>query len=612
MENNFLKNKYGLHNSEEVKQQSSRTEIRTGEKVPQNPADQIENYLARFHEIVDRKNGEDKEMGMQALKKVLHDKFIIKEEEVPESYFDNQKRIAREQGHGDIEVTNEMKKQLMEVVISDQKGTLDNWIDYLSSSDATYPDWLKYYAFRSVLGMGAYDKEKKEFGKRSKGTTKPFPDINREALAYVLDAIEKKNNKEKINQTDEEFEKLLQGENFAKLYAYAIDKVTPASVEQITVTEGKWVKYNKGQDHMPLVESLQGHGTGWCTAGESTAKTQLSNGDFYVYYSKDKDGKDKIPRVAIRMENDKIAEVRGIGPDQNMDPYIGDVVKEKMTEFPDGKLYEKKSADMKYLTEIENKIKKGEKLNKEELEFIYEVKGSIEGFGYQRDPRIKELINNRNKKEDIPIIFECSKNQIAHSVSGLNENTKAYIGKWNPEIMKKIPDTIEYLYESFPEKKILKRNIELTTKNPKEYTQELLSEGYKIENIAQDLLNKLEPIKQKENIDIVSFSVEQLGFPNGARLQEVYDKAKEFGLELCPPQVGPELRLNYKNQPYDEDLTIATEPFVGINYFPLLFGVHRSNSGSWISDIHGQLGLHGRGDHRYVFRFRKDTQHLES
>ena len=37
-----------------------------------------------------------------------------------------------------------------------------------------------------------YDKEKKQFTSRNKETTKPFPDLNREALAYVLDALEKK------------------------------------------------------------------------------------------------------------------------------------------------------------------------------------------------------------------------------------------------------------------------------------------------------------------------------------------------------------------------------------------------------------------------------------
>ena len=419
MDANFLKKKYDLHNAPEVESAAKRTQARTGEKVPQNPEAQIQNYLDRFKEIVDRKDPDERERGIEALKKVLYDKFVIKLEDIPEGYYETQRRIAREQGHGDIEISQEQKDQLAEVIITDQQTTLDNWIDYLSSPDAVYPDWLKYYAIRSVLSMGDYDKEKKQFSKRSKGTTKPFPDLNQEALAYVLDAIEKKYKGENIDlaklskENQEEFQKLISGENFSKLYSWAIEKVTPESVDQLTITQGKWVKYNQNSDHMPLVQSLQGHGTGWCTAGESTAKAQLSGGDFYVYYSLDKQGSPTIPRVAIRMQGDSIGEVRGIAPDQNMDPYITDVVKEKLKEFPDGEQYEKKNSDMKRLTAIDNKTKKGEQLTKEDLSFLYEIDSKIEGFGYKRDPRIKELISSRDARSDLSKITGYSPEEIS-------------------------------------------------------------------------------------------------------------------------------------------------------------------------------------------------------
>jgi hypothetical protein len=122
-----------LHNTPEVEAAAKRTEIRTGEEVLQNPADRI--YLDRFKEIIDRKNPEKRERGMEALKYVLHDKFVIKPDEIPESHFENQRRLAREQGQGDIEITQEMRDQLSEVVLTDQESSLDNWIDYLSSDD---------------------------------------------------------------------------------------------------------------------------------------------------------------------------------------------------------------------------------------------------------------------------------------------------------------------------------------------------------------------------------------------------------------------------------------------------------------------------------------------
>lgn len=56
-------------------------------------------------------------------------------------------------------------------------------------------------------------------------------------------------------------------------------------------------------------------GTPWCTGGSvSTARTQIEQGDFYIYY---KDGK---PEVAVRMNGqDEIGEVRGNNPDQALD-----------------------------------------------------------------------------------------------------------------------------------------------------------------------------------------------------------------------------------------------------------------------------------------------------
>ncbi len=613
MENplNFLKKKYNLHNTPEVKKSAQRTEFRDGEKVPQNPAQQIQNYLDRFKEILDREDPEKRSMGIEALKKVLHKNFVIKEKEIPESYFDNQARIAREQGHGDVDITNEQKQQLAEVIITDQKSSLDTWVDYLSSSDATYPDWLKYYSVRSVLSMGSYDKEKKEFSKRSVGTTKPFPDLNREALAYVLDAIEKKSKDEKINlshlegEEKEKFEKLLQGENFAKLYAWAIEKLTPASQEQLAITKGSWIKYEKGSDHMPLVESLQGHGTGWCTAGESTAKSQLQQGDFYVYYSETSEGDLEIPRAAIRMQDGKIAEVRGIAEQQNLDPYVADIVKEKMHEFPDGKQYEKKSEDMKKLTYIENKSKLGTQLDRSDLRFLYEMDSAIEGFGYQKDPRIAEILSTRNPMDDAPVIFDCKPDQIANTIDQVNEKTVAYIGPWNIEVYQKMPDTVKYLYESFPETKIFKQSLELSTKTPEQYTKELIDNGNQIYSYAQQILNKIEALKSPEQISLVSFSVEQLGFPNGATLQEIYDKAQSMGLELCPPQVGPELRLSYTDQPNNEYLVIAMEAITGADGDPILFDVYRSVSEPYLGYYRG--GLDGRwlGYNCFVFRSRK-------
>lgn len=485
---------------------------------------------------------------------------------------------------------------------------MDCWVDYLGSQDATYPDWLKYWAFRSVIGMGKYDKEKKQFAKRDlKSTVAPFPDINREALAYVLDSIEKKYSKGNINfeylgETERiKFGKLLQSENFSKLYVFAIEKVTPASVEQIANTEGKWMKYEKGSDHMPLVESLQGHGTGWCTAGESTAKAQLQTGDFYVYYSVDENGTARIPRAAIRMQENNIMEVRGIAEQQNLDPYIGDIVKEKLAEFPDGAAFEKKSSDMKFLTEIENKTKAGFDLNKNELIFLYEINEKIEGFGYQRDPRIKEIIRTRNPQEDAPIVFDCTPEQVAWNRNQINENTKAYIGPLFEGIFQ---NGIDHIYISFLEGRLQKYNIEIGGKDKDTLKAELKRKNIKISDYAQDMLNSRDfsTSKNIEKADLIRLTVKDLGFPNGATTDEIYKRAQDLGLELCPAEVGPQLQLQ---NPISEWTLIAMKQITDHHSAPDVFNLYRDGDVLWLSDSGARPGSEWRGGNEFVFRFRK-------
>lgn len=91
----LLKKKYDLHKAPEVTAAARRTEARTGERVPQNPFDRIQNYLNRFREITDREDPKQRERGMEAIKRLLHSKYIIKPDEIPESYWENQRRIIR-------------------------------------------------------------------------------------------------------------------------------------------------------------------------------------------------------------------------------------------------------------------------------------------------------------------------------------------------------------------------------------------------------------------------------------------------------------------------------------------------------------------------------------
>ena len=384
--------------------------MHTAEKSD-SPTEKIGKYIERLERVHDI--AKDSSHKMEILKQFYYDKYVIKE--LPLSYINLQKKIARERGYGDINVTDEMKEEMLSNVQKEQEKSLDMWIDYLTSDDAMYPMWFKHYAFRGMLKLNKFDKEKGEFGRRSKTTTEPYIELNREALARVYDTLVKEiGTNEEIS---EEASKALEnGESFKKLYEYYLTDT--GYVNRGNDTDGLWVKYDQGSDYKPLWESLQGKNTGWCTAGEETAKTQLSNGDFYVYYTKDNEGEYKEPRIAIRMDGkSNIGEVRGVGERQNLEGCMTPIAEEKLNEFPDKDKYLKKVNDMKLLTEIDNKVNKNIELTKEELRFLYEIDSKIEGFGYDNDPRIKEIRDKRNNKKDLAFVFGCKEENIGTKLS---------------------------------------------------------------------------------------------------------------------------------------------------------------------------------------------------
>ncbi|HNP79453.1 MAG TPA: NAD(P)H-dependent glycerol-3-phosphate dehydrogenase, partial [Candidatus Pacearchaeota archaeon] len=260
--------------------------------------------------------------------------------------------------------------------------------------------------------------------------------------------------------------------SFAKQYAEGIKQSGEITPEMRQETRGEWKKYQKDTDPTALWASLQNKGTAWCTKGFGTAQTQLKGGDFYVYYTLDKQGKPTIPRIAIRMQGNDIGEVRGVADnDQNLEGNMVDIAQNKMNEFPGAEKYIKKSADMKFLTQIDKKTQNNEELNKDELTFLYEIDSPIQGFGYKTDPRIKEIRSQRNPEQDMLIIFDCTKDQIAHNQKEINENTKAYVGELFPSIFQTLQT--EHIYTEFPEGKIRRYNIEIGGKSKKELEAEM-------------------------------------------------------------------------------------------------------------------------------------------
>ena len=62
-------------------------------------------------------------------------------------------------------------------------------------------------------------------------------------------------------------------------------------------------------------------------------------------------------------------------------------------------------------------------------------------------------------------------------------------------------------------------------------------------------------------LNLVAISVNELGIAReNATLKNIYARARAFGFALAPPEAGPQLRLQYFEQPMGEFLEIAMAP----------------------------------------------------
>ncbi|MDO8504495.1 MAG: hypothetical protein Q7S36_01445 [Candidatus Liptonbacteria bacterium] len=648
MENpDFLKKKYDLHNAPEVESAAKRAELKTGEKVSQSPEARIQNYLDRLERLAldpDKEQprkmfgGESRPRALSFLREMVMAKYVRPhKEKMAEGAAKVEERAARELGI-EARYGQEELEQRGEIAVEDLEKSLDSWITYLSDANEPYPVWFRYYAFRSILDLGDYDKDKGEFTKRSQGSIRLFPEIDRGALAYAEQMIEASKDSEMLErlrkaQTSVALGNIPQSElltkekaaNFAKLsfakqYSEGIKQAGEITPEMREETRGKWVKYQKGTDPTALWASLQNKGTAWCTKGFGTAETQLKGGDFYVYYTLDRQGKPSIPRIAMRMQEDQIGEVRGVADsNQNLEGNMALIAEEKMKELPGAERYRKSSADMKALTAIEKKVKNGENLAKDDLAFLYELNAKIEGFGYQRDPRIKELRDKRNPEEDMPVVFECGKEQIAHNASEIKapstssgqEGTKAYIGPLVPGIFNKIQENnIEQIYTSFPEGKIRKETIEIGGKDAKTLIKEMREKKINISNYAMDMLKSKDftTLKESESEILICLKVGDLGFSKGKypTTDEIYKRIEELGLELCPPETGPRYRLQYTDQPMGEWFNIGMKQISVRGGRPNVFSMARFGGGLWLHNGGWAGPTDGWGPVLvFVFRLRK-------
>lgn len=136
--------------------------------------------------------------------------------------------------------------------------------------------------------------------------------------------------------------------------------------------------------------------------------------------------------------------------------------------------------------------------------------------------------------------------------------------------------------------------------------------GINISSYAQDMLDKIKWQKRKEKIDLVEVSVGDLGFNEWTTTKEIYKRAQELGLDLCPPEVGAFLRASYKEQSPHKWLFVGMEQITDRDGNPNVFSLARSGDGLWLGNGWAPPGSRWAPGNEFAFRLRKLSKEPKS
>ena len=110
----------------------------------------------------------------------------------------------------------------------------------------------------------------------------------------------------------------------------------------------------------------------------------------------------------------------------------------------------------------------------------------------------------------------------------------------------------------------------------------------------------------------VELTVRDLGFPEGATTARLFARANELGLELCPLELGPRLRLQCLDQPQGSHsgkgilpgsgcITIASKKISDEVGFPNGFYLRRLDDGLWLRGYRASPDVVFPADHQLIF-----------
>lgn len=131
-----------------------------------------------------------------------------------------------------------------------------------------------------------------------------------------------------------------------------------------------------------------------------------------------------------------------------------------------------------------------------------------------------------------------------------------------------LPKGVEFLKE-----------ITIGGKTKDELIKEMEEYKVLISDGAKSMMNNPDfiTLQKQEDVSLVIVCLESLGFSEPATIDQIYEKAKKLGLELCPAEVGPQFRLLDIRETDGYHIFVGMKPISDSEGYPCVFGIGGTN-----------------------------------
>lgn len=160
--------------------------------------------------------------------------------------------------------------------------------------------------------------------------------------------------------------------------------------------------------------------------------------------------------------------------------------------------------------------------------------------------------------------------------------------------------------ESFLEGKVRKTVI-IGGKTVNQLEEKFGLAGIHISLYARNMLQSKDftTLEGPQKVYLVIAQARELAHSETLTYRQIFAGAQELGLKACPAEIGPHLRLAYKDQPKDEVLFIGMKPIADRGGIPYVFRLEHNEDGLWLDSSWADPDGRWYPQGRFVFCLRK-------